>query len=160
LRPMAARRMGGAKRYPSIVICENDGLRKGSTHPTNSTSSESATPSLRMSQNRLQQSWKPRIDIRFADNVAVFDAFFRGLDQSGLAQNAKMVRQRRFGHVGARRGCGAGHAVVVLEQAFDDAQPHRVGERCQHAGQCDVLTLRVNELHHAEIYSAPLERVQ
>src|ERR1700684_2422680 len=99
---MAARRMGGA--YPSIAICENDWFCKGSPHPTNSTSSGSATPSLRISQNRLQQSWKPRIDIRFADDVAVFDAFFRGLDQSGFAQNAKMVRQRRFGHVGARRG--------------------------------------------------------
>ena len=93
-----------------------------------------ATRSLRISQNRLQQSWKPRVDVGLAHDVAVFDAFFCGLDQAGFAQNPEMVRQRRFGHAGARHGFGAGHAVVVLlEQAFDDTQPHRVGECCQHS---------------------------
>jgi hypothetical protein len=115
---------------------------------------------LRISQDRLQQFRKARIDVRFADDIAVLDAFFCGLDQSGFAQNAKMVRQGRFGHAGARRCGRAGHAIILFQQAFDDAQPHRVGERCQHSGQCDVLTLRVNELHHAQMYSAPLEQLQ
>jgi len=26
--------MGGAKRYPSVAVCEGDGFRDGSTHPT------------------------------------------------------------------------------------------------------------------------------
>ena len=30
----AARRMGGAKRYPSIIVREDDGFRACSTHPT------------------------------------------------------------------------------------------------------------------------------
>jgi hypothetical protein len=29
-----ARRMGGASRYPSIAVCEDDGLSEGLTHPT------------------------------------------------------------------------------------------------------------------------------
>ena len=32
--PIIARRMGGAKRYPSIAVYNADGFRKGSTHPT------------------------------------------------------------------------------------------------------------------------------
>ena len=35
-----------------------------------------ATPSLRISQDRLQQSRKPSVDVGLANDVAVFDTFF------------------------------------------------------------------------------------
>src|SRR5713226_5947541 len=67
-----ARRMGGAKRYPSIAICEGDGFREG-LNP-----SYARRPSLRA--KRSNPSFRKRMDCFVASLLAM--AIIRDLTEA------------------------------------------------------------------------------
>ena len=111
--------------------------------------------SVRVLEDRLQQSGKPRVDVGLAHDVAMLDALLGGLDQARLAQHAEMVRQCRFGHVGkAPPPCTTCNPSD--RSSLDDQQPRRIGQCGEHAGQRDVLRCGVNELHHEKYIGRPL----
>ena len=60
------------------------------------------------------------------------------LDHAVLAQHAEVVRARRLRHRQPERAALA-LAAAAGGQRADDLQPHRVGERVQHAGQLERL---------------------
>lgn len=102
----------------------------------------------RARQDRHQQPGKPRLDIGRPHRVLMLNAFLAGLDQAGLAQHAKMVRQGGLGDGPTWRCRRAGQAATLLQQAPDDLQPNGISQRRKHAGQRDVLGRGVNELNH------------
>ena len=71
-----------------------------------------------------------------------------------------MVGQRGFCHIGAGRGFGTGHASILFEHAFDDAQAHRVSQRAEHAGKGYIFSGWVNKLNHKDHYTPSLDMVQ
>ena len=108
----------------------------------------------------LQQAGETRVDVGDAQHIPVLHADLAGMDDTRLAQYAEMMGQRGLCHIGAWRGFGAGHAIILPEHVFDNVQSHGVSQRAKHAGEADVFSGWVNELNHAHHYSLSIDMVQ
>src|SRR5665213_1063980 len=102
----------------------------------------------RSSEDRVEEAREAGVEIVTSQAVEARGALLELANHARLAQNPKMMRQRRLGHgqsesaAAARRG--------VSSQRGDDTQPLGIAQRVQHGLELQFVNCRVMECHRSD----------